>query len=93
MPRFKIAHIKEQGENMVIIPLNAAFGGKSNSEQQAAIREFQLRSQSAGLTGTVVPVWEINGRMAFIAPINWHPFFKSLPMDFVYRNLNWEIYW
>jgi len=93
MPRFKVAHLREQGQDMVIIPLDSSFRYKTDEEKDAAIEEFQVRSLAAGLAGTVVPVWDNGGRMAFIAPRPWHPFFQSLSLPLVYRNLNKELYW
>jgi hypothetical protein len=93
MPHFKVAHVREQGVDLIIIPLDSNFGAKSQSEQHGAISELQVRASSAGLAGKVVPVWDNGGRMAFIAPPNWHPFFKDLNLGFVAQNLNRELYW
>jgi hypothetical protein len=38
-------------------------------------------------------VWENGGHMAFIAPTPWHPFFKSLSMPIVMRNINKNLSW
>ena len=89
MPQFELAHVKEQGVNLVVVPLDSSFGHKTQSDQQAAIAELQARSTNAGLAGTVVPVWDSGGgRMAFIAPPNWHSFFKSIDLRWVGLNIN-----
>jgi hypothetical protein len=94
MPRFKVAHIREQGVNLIIVPLDNSFGRKSNSDQQGILSNLQANATSAGLAGKVVPVWDSGGgRMSFIAPPNWHPFFRNLSLQFVFANLNKEIYW
>lgn len=94
MPRFKIAHVREQGIDLIIVPLESAFGRKPESEQREIIWELQKRSSGVGLAGTVVPVWDSGGgRMGFIAPQNWHPFFRSLGLMAVHAGLNREIYW
>jgi len=94
MPRFKVAHIKEQGQDMVIVPLDSGFGRNVTSEQRAIAAELQLRSQSAGLAGQVVPVWDCGGgRMGFLAPHNWRAFFAGLNLGWVFANVNREIYW
>ncbi|MGJ0391901.1 MAG: hypothetical protein ACR650_03960 [Methylocystis sp.] len=92
MPNLKVAHLHEQGQDMIIVPLDSSFGCKSGQEQSEAIGELQMRSTSAGLRGTVVPVWQSSGRMAFIAPRPWHPFFQSLSLPMVYANLNKELH-
>ena len=93
MPRFDVAHVREQGVDLIIVPLNDAFGHRSKPDQEAVIDELQVRATSAGLAGTVVPVWNSGGRMAFIAPHAWHPFFKSLSLAAVGQSINRELYW
>ena len=52
-----------------IIPLDKDFHHKTPTAQEQAIRVLQACATSAGLNGTVVPVWETpDGRMAFVAP-------------------------
>jgi hypothetical protein len=94
MPRFKVAHVKEQGVDLIIIPLESSFGYKPESDQQKIIADLQLHSRGAGLAGTVVPVWDSGGgRMSFIAPQNWHSFFASINLAWIWANVNREIYW
>lgn len=89
MAQFDVAYLREQGQDMIIVPLTRDFGTKSGADQQAAIAELQACARAAGLAGTVVPVWDSGGgRMAFIAPRPWHPFFSSLSLAVVGRNLN-----
>jgi hypothetical protein len=94
MSRFKVAHIREQGQDMVIVPLDSDFGRKMSSEQNEMAAELQARSLSAGLRGRVVPVWDNGGgRMGFLAPHEWHAFFASLSLGRVFASINREIYW
>ncbi len=91
MNKFKIAHLREQGQNMIIIPLENNFEYKTNNEQFEIVDSLQSYASSAGLAGTVVPVWQHGRQMKFIAPQPWHPFFKSLTWNDVIRNLNKEL--
>jgi len=94
MPQYKIANVKEQGVDMIIVPLDCAFGRKMTSDQQAITAGLQARSRSAGLAGRVVPVWDTGGgRMGFLAPNNWHSFFRSISLRWVFANINRELYW
>ena len=94
MPKFQVAHIREQGVDLIIIPLKGSSRFKSETEQHEIISELQVRASNAGLAGTVVPVWDNGGgRMAFIAPQNWHPYFKGISLQFVADNINRELYW
>jgi hypothetical protein len=90
----KVAHVRQQGVDLVITPLDPDFRYKTPQDQREIVNEIQLRSRSAGLAGTVVPVWDGGGgRMSFIAPQPWHPFFRSLDLRLVWANVNREISW
>jgi hypothetical protein len=94
MPRFKVAHVKEQGVDLIIIPLESRFGSMSNADQNSQNRELQVRANAAGLRGTVVPVWDAGGgRMGFFAPSGFRPFFSSLSLSQVDQSINKEISW
>lgn len=94
MPRYQVAHIKEQGVDLIIIPLGAAFGSLGGSAQNAQQQELQIRATASGLAGTVVPVWEMAGNhMGFLAPTRYQQFFSSINMPYVLANLDREIYW
>jgi hypothetical protein len=93
MPHFRIAHMRQQGQDMVIVPLESSFGNKTSDDKNSIIAELQAHARGARLAGTIVPVWESRGRMSFIAPRPWHPFFQSLSMLDVERNINKELSW
>ena len=93
MPSVKVAHVRRQGVDLIIAPLNHDFGYKTQHDQREVVGEIQGRARSAGLAGTVVPVWDSGGRMSFIAPQPWHPFFSSLDLRSVWANVNREISW
>jgi hypothetical protein len=89
MPTIKVAHLREQGQDMIITPLERSFGYQPHSDQLEAVREIQLRANDAGLRGKVVAFWETG----FIAPNPWHPFVRSLSLQTVWANVNKEISW
>lgn len=89
MAEFDVAHLREQGQDMIIIPLDRDFGYKSGDEQAAIHRSLQLCATSAGLRGSVALVWDTGGgRMGFRAPQPWHPFFRGLDLRTVAANIN-----
>ena len=89
MPSYKVAHMREQGQDMIIVPLDPAFGRQTRSEQHGFVVELQQRANEAGLNGRVIPIWP----GGFIAPPNWHPFFRTLPLQLVHANLNKVVHW
>jgi hypothetical protein len=94
MTRFDIAHIREQGVDMIIVPLDQSFDYQSDAEKHAAIRDLQMRCRGAGLAGTVVPVWlNAIGTMMFIAPRPWHAFFQSITWAWIGMNINRSLSW
>ena len=94
MPRVKVAHVREKGVDLIIVPLDISFGDKPREEQYQAIDELRRTTYQAGLNGDVVPVWDSGaGCMSFIAPEAHHPFFNSINLQQVYQNLNRVLTW
>ena len=89
MPTYRVAHVREQGQDMIIVPLEASFGRRSTDEQQGMIADLQERSVAAGMRGKVVPVWATG----FIAPRPWHPFFRSLSVQRASASCNKTLSW
>lgn len=86
---FEVAHLHEQGQDMIIVAVDSSFAHKSSSEQSGVQATIQACARAAGLRGTVVPVWDAGGgRMGFRAPNPWHPFFRSLTLAHVAANIN-----
>ena len=93
MPSFKVAHIKRQGVDLIVTPVTQTFHNKTHSQQIKIIEDLEAAAHAAGLKGTVVPVWRVGDRMAFIAPNPWHPFFKSITWNDVLSNVNKVVSW
>jgi hypothetical protein len=51
MPRLQVAHLREQGQDMIIMPLDSSVGQKVRPDQNAIITELQVRARAAGLAG------------------------------------------
>ena len=91
MNKFKVAHVREQGVDLIIIPLDSAFGRKTRDAQNEVMESLQACASSAGLAGTIVPVWQDGTRTRFIAPVKWHPFFESLSWRAIHASINKEL--
>jgi hypothetical protein len=91
---FQVAHVRKEGLDLIIVPMSPSFGGKSRAEQNEMVDELQMRAAKAQLAGAVVPVWDSGGgRLAFLAPASWHPFFNSLTLPSVLKLVNRELSW
>jgi hypothetical protein len=93
MPQFQVAHIREQGQDMVIVVVNSSFGNKTSQEQNAIMADLQIHSRAACLAGIVVAVWSSGSRLMFRAPRQWHPFFASLTPQMLQANINKTLSW
>ena len=93
MPSFDVAHIREQGQNMLLFPLDGSFEHKPSSEQQVTLAELQSRAHAAGLAGKAVAVWARGDRTHFLGPRAWHNFLSSISMSFVLANVNKKVWW
>ena len=86
--KFDIAHVREQGQDMIIIPLDSNFEYKSDDQKRNTMYALQTCASNARLGGTVVLIWESNGRTKFMAPQPWHGLFRSVDMLWVAKRIN-----
>jgi hypothetical protein len=94
MPQFKVAHVREQGQNMIIFPLNGAFGHQSPSDQQDELAALEYQANMAGLAGSAVAVWQDgSGSTRFLGPAPWRSFLQGLSYRTVLANVNKAISW
>jgi hypothetical protein len=94
MPTFDVAHITENGVNFIIVPMHSNLGFKTAHEQNTVVSKLQLHANAAGLTGTVVPVWDSgNGRRAFVAPPDHHLFLRHIDLGYVAEKINKALSW
>lgn len=94
MTTLNVAHIQEQGVNLIIVPLDRSFDSQTLAERMSVRDEIQVRAQSAGLAGFVSLIWEtVSGRVAFIAHKNHHAFFQSISLQYVWVRINRQLSW
>ena len=77
MEKYDVAYFRQQGVDLIVIFVDSSFDRKSNEEQAKAVIALQVCATSAGLRGTVVPVWTVGTTFRYRAPKEWHPFFQS----------------
>lgn len=85
---YEVAHIREQGQDMIIIPVSNSINSIGSTKQNELKSSLQLFAKDAGLAGEVCLVWEHGRRFHFLAPQQWHGFFKSINMQVVAQNIN-----
>jgi hypothetical protein len=92
MTTFEVAHIREHGQDMIIVPMRSDFGFKSVTDQARIENALQAAAHAAGLAGRVVTVWDGGGgRLAFRSPPQWTPFFASLSLRVIAASINKRI--
>jgi len=85
---FEIAHIREQGVDLIIVFLASVFGTLPAAEQQQTILQLTACARGAGLAGTVIPVWPAGSQWRFIAPQEMHPFFTTVDFGLLAASIN-----
>jgi len=93
MPSFNLAHIREQGQDMLLFPLDGSFGRKIRSEQNDILSELEARANAAGLRGRAAAFWESGSGTHHLGPKNWSGFLRSMSMRMVLANVNRKISW
>lgn len=93
MARFRVAHIRLQGTDLVLVPLAPEFAQMPVSDKALVARQVQEICRSARLGGVVIPVWPTGqGTVAFIAEERLHPILNEhLKSAFLKSNLNREL--
>lgn len=87
MQRFKVAHIHEQGEDLVIVFVADQLEFFSADQKNQILGAVQLCSRSAGLRGTVALLWS----RGVWCEKRLHRFFSSVPFEILYSNINKEL--
>lgn len=94
MPKYQVAHLNEQGHDMVIFPLDANFGRLPGAEQDRELAVLGAQANRAGLRGTAVAVWDAGyGHVGFRGPVKCYPFLSGINLRYVMANLNRELSW
>ncbi len=89
MPTYKIAHIRKQGQDIIIVPLETRFHNVPAAEKASFQRALQRCAIQHGLKGPVCLVWEHGRRFYYINLSQpWKTFCKTLAMAYVFRNIN-----
>ena len=89
---FDIAHIREQGNDLIMVIVPTKFDRYATSDKQLVSASLQKCSKEARISGKVVLVWnKPNGSMGFFGPTPWHPFLKSINMRWVKARVNKEL--
>jgi hypothetical protein len=88
MTAFDVAHVREQSQQMVIVFVDSSFGQKSSSSQNEICSTLQSCARSAGLAGTVVPVWKSGSSMGYLAPSQWQAFFRTVGYSRLASSIN-----
>ena len=84
MSDFQVAHIREQGVDLIIVFVAERVRRIPDSEKQALAAGLTLCAHTAGLAGHVVLVWP----GGFFADRKFHAYFESVPYDFLVANIN-----
>lgn len=88
MPKFPVAHLKEQGQDLVVIFVSSAMRYKTLQERQATLEDFQASSLAAGLAGTAALAWEFGSRLEYFCAPAFQTFFSSLSYEDLTANIN-----
>lgn len=91
MGTFDIAHIREQGQDIIVVFVSNVLDGMPPHEVDAFTVAIQDAATSAGLAGTTVPVWKVGSGFKFISPTRLQPYFRSATWEFLVRNINRQL--
>jgi len=88
---YKVAHIREQGKDVIIIPISNINNNLTNEKLNEIRRVFQTQAIKTKLSGEVCLVWEFNKQLFSLAPSQWKAFCANLNMRIVKQYINKEL--
>lgn len=88
MNQFHVACIREQEQDMLVVPLKSSFGWLPKDEQQKIVDLLQDAATAAKLVGRVAAIWPEGNGHRFLAPSGWHAFLETLSWDAVIASLD-----
>jgi class 3 adenylate cyclase len=93
MPRFRVAHVKLMGADVVLVPVAPEFAQLGKAEQAQTFRQVEQLCRSARLGGEIVPVWETGAAtLGFLAEERLHKLVGNhLTPQFLKNNTNREV--
>lgn len=89
--KFRVAHVKLKGVDVILVPLDGSFAQVSRADQQRALQALQHYAAAAGLKGSVVPVWDRGGAAEFLAEKQLHPILQNISLFTVQQSVNREL--
>ncbi len=88
---YQVAHVKQQGQDMLLILMDDLFWRRSEADQHAAMEMLQAAADKEGLGGHVVCVSQKGSKTMFRGPAPWAPFLQTLDWATVAKNVNARI--
>ena len=86
---FQVAHVQEQGQQVILILVSPAFSRLGSSQQQQQYGALQRCATASGMAGTVALVWDAGGgRVGTYGPTRWQGFLESLDPLTVQASIN-----
>ncbi len=88
MPTFDVAKLTEKNASVVIVflpPETASLGDVSREQLRDMLRRSAAK---AGMRGDVLAVWEYEGRISFMAPLQWHEDLRNSTLSDLARLIN-----
>ena len=92
MPHYKVAHVRDQDVEYLLLPVESSFGQKTDEEQRAFVEECQSGALASELQGAIVVVWEDDkGHTQFRSPLSFRAVCNDWTLRRVLAGLNQEI--
>jgi len=88
---YKVAHLREQGKSVIIIPIANANNDLSGVKLNSIKSAFQAHAAKAKLSGDICLVWESNSKFSFLVHDRWRNFCMKLNMNIVKQYINKEL--
>lgn len=92
--QFKFTRLRELKTDLILVPLESAFGTKPRVEQQWLIDRIGKAARDMQMPGVVILVWDRgDGRIGFRAPLSLHSYVKTLSLVEIMSRIDGTLGW
>lgn len=88
MFKTRIAIFNEQGQELIVVPLDSSFEDRLPSQRLETLRTLQNSAIKVGLKAPMALVWRIGNKLYFMAPKQCHSLLKTLKWNTIVSSLN-----
>jgi hypothetical protein len=91
MPKYKVAQLSYEGENVILVPMDRSFGKRPQEQKDQELSKLQAAADATGLNGKLVIIWDAAGSVAAFGPDKLKGYAESLRWTSLRTKMNCDL--